>query len=296
MFTSQKLDKVYKKAKKMKFDNDSKLVFMSDAHRGDNSLSDDFAHNQNIYYYALNYYYNNDYTYIEAGDGDELWEHRKFKHLIHAHKDVYCLLKKMYENDQFIMLYGNHNMFFKHEYFVKKNLYKYYDEYDETVKDLFKGIKVHEALLLQHEKTKKEILVTHGHQGDLMNDEIWGFMMFLSRYIWRFLNIIGFKNPASPSKNRHKRHKIEKNYSDWIKNNEKMMIIGHTHRPKFPKKGDPSYFNCGCGVHPRSIFAIEINKGKIALVDWKVRPNKKGTLNITKKYLKGPELLDEYMY
>ena len=296
MHTKKILSNIYKKAKRIKFNDNSKIIFFSDVHRGDNSFSDDFAHNQNIYYYALDYYYNRDYKYIEVGDGDELWEHRKFKHLRAAHSDIYHLIKKFYERDRFIMLYGNHNMQFKYEYFVRNQLDYFYDEYNEEKKDLFKGIQVHEAIILEHEETGKEIFVTHGHQGDFINYQIWGVMMIISRYVWRFLNIIGFRNPASPAKNRYKRHKIEKKYSEWIRDNETMMIIGHTHRPKFPLNNDPSYFNSGCCVHPRNITGIEINNGKISLIDWRIRPNEQGVLSISKKNIKGPEAVDDYMY
>jgi hypothetical protein len=56
MHTKKILTNLYKKAERIKFNNDSKLIFFSDVHRGDNSISDDFAHNQNIYYYALALY------------------------------------------------------------------------------------------------------------------------------------------------------------------------------------------------------------------------------------------------
>jgi predicted phosphodiesterase len=296
MNTLKLLDKVYKNAEKMKFNNDSRIIFFSDIHRGDNSLSDDFAHNQNIYCYALNYYFDRGYSYIEVGDGDELWEHGKFKHLRSAHSDIYYLLKKFYDNNRFLMLYGNHNMSFKYEYFVRRNLDYFYDDYDEKKKELFKGIKVHEAVILVHEETGKEVFVTHGHQGDFINDQIWLLMKLLSRYIWRFFNIIGFRNPASPAKNRIKRHKIEKNFSKWIDINKTMMIIGHTHRPKFPKVNEASYFNTGCCVHPRNITGIELNNGEISLIEWKVRPSENGILKISKKNISGPENVEKFMY
>jgi predicted phosphodiesterase len=296
MNTLKLIDKAYKNAKRIKFNNNSKIIFFSDVHRGDNSLSDDFAHNQNIYYYALEYYYNRGFSYIEVGDGDELWEHSKFKYLRRAHSDTYYLLKKYYDDNRFMMLYGNHNMHLKYEYFVRKNLDYFYDEYEEKEKELFKGIEVNEAIILENEETGKEILVTHGHQGDFMNDQMWALMMFVSRYIWRFLNIVGFRNPVSPAKNIVKRHKIEKNFSKWIELNETMMIIGHTHRPKFPKLGDVSYFNTGCCVHPRNITGIELNNGMISLIEWRTRPDENGVLRISKKNIRGPEKIEKFIY
>jgi len=78
MSTSKRLTEVFKSAEEILFDDSSKFIFFSDCHRGDNSWSDDFADNQNLFFHALNYYYNKGFTYIEIGDGDELWENKIF--------------------------------------------------------------------------------------------------------------------------------------------------------------------------------------------------------------------------
>ena len=72
MKTKTKLDAVFEEAFPVPFDEKSKFVFFSDIHRGDDSLSDEFGRNRHIYSHALDYYYQNDYTYIKVGDGDEL--------------------------------------------------------------------------------------------------------------------------------------------------------------------------------------------------------------------------------
>ena len=72
MKTKTKLDAVFEEAFPVPFDEKSKFVFFSDIHRGDDSLSDEFGRNRHIYSHALDYYYQNDYTYIEVDDGNEL--------------------------------------------------------------------------------------------------------------------------------------------------------------------------------------------------------------------------------
>ena len=67
-----RLNKIYENAKRIDFNNRDRLVFFSDIHRGNNSWADEFARNENIYYYALQYYYDERFTYVEVGDGDEL--------------------------------------------------------------------------------------------------------------------------------------------------------------------------------------------------------------------------------
>lgn len=292
MKTDERLTRAYENAKNIKFNDDSKFIFFSDVHRGDNSISDEFAHNQNIYYHALEHYYKNGYTYIEVGDGDELWEHSRFKHVRSAHSDVYWVMKKFFLENRLHILYGNHNMEFANRHKVEKQLYNFYDEYLDIYDDLFDGIDVEESIVLEHETTGQKIFVVHGHQGDLMNDQLWRISRFWLRYFWRFMHIIGFRNPSSPAKNRTKRHKIEKNYNKWISKHKVMLICGHTHRPKYPGNGDLPYFNDGCCVHPRGINGIEIENSKIMLVYWRVMPDEDGALHISKKVVKGPDPIE----
>ena len=72
MSVTQRLDQVFEEAKLIEFDNASRFIIFSDCHRGDNSWADDFAHNQVIFFHAMQYYLQKDFTYIEAGDGNEL--------------------------------------------------------------------------------------------------------------------------------------------------------------------------------------------------------------------------------
>ncbi len=72
MSSSKRLTEVFESSEKIKLDDTSRFILFSDCHRGDNSWADDFAHNQNIYFHALTRYYDEGFTYIEIGDGDEL--------------------------------------------------------------------------------------------------------------------------------------------------------------------------------------------------------------------------------
>ncbi len=297
MIFQNRLTDCYKKAINnndiLEINEKTKYIFFSDVHRGDNSLSDEFAHNQNIYHYALEYYLENGFSYFELGDGDELWEHKKFENIRSAHSEVYCLLKKFYEENKLYYFFGNHNQILKNENKAKDILANYYDEYLEVGATLFPNIKIKESMILRDSYTGKEMLAIHGHQGDLMNDRLWRVSMFFVRFFWRFMHKIGFKNPASPSQSRTKRHKIEKNYSKWINNNKIGIICGHTHRPKLPDKTKSAYINTGCCVQPRGITGIELVGRNFYLIHWNVLPDKEGHLAIRKKYVKGPLSFDD---
>jgi UDP-2,3-diacylglucosamine pyrophosphatase LpxH len=294
MFTDQRLSEAYQNACVKYFDEHSKYIFFSDIHRGDDSISDEFARNQNILLHALSFYFNKGYTYVEVGDGDELWEYSEFKLIRLSHNDIFMAIKKFYDANRYILLYGNHNIFLKKPSFVRKNYYFYNDEYTSRHKELFNGINPHEALLLKNRVTKQEVFVVHGHQGDLMNDQLWKLSMFTLRYFWRYLHVVGFHNPASPARNQYTRHKVETSYKKWIRKHNTILICGHTHRPRFPKKGELSYFNTGCCIHSKGITGIEIAKNQIMLVEWRIRAEQDGNLHIERHILHGPEPLENF--
>ena len=90
--SNKKLMKVYENAPIIPFDKDSKIVIISDVHRGDGSYSDSLIGNKNIYLAALNYYYRENYTLIEAGDGDELWKNKGFRDIAYNYKSEFKIL------------------------------------------------------------------------------------------------------------------------------------------------------------------------------------------------------------
>ena len=76
---------------------------------GDGSYSDSLIGNKNIYLSALNYYYKEGYTLIEAGDGDELWKNKSFIDIAYNHKDIFKVLNKFNTKKRLHLLYGNHD-------------------------------------------------------------------------------------------------------------------------------------------------------------------------------------------
>lgn len=294
MNTERRLSEAYHDAKRIYFDENSKYVFFSDIHRGDDSVSDEFTRNQSILLHALDYYYNENYIYVEAGDGDELWEYKEFKVIRVAHSDIFKVIKKFHDAGRLIMLYGNHNIYLKYKKYVKDNYYNFYDEYNQIRVELFKGITPIESLVLKNKKTDQEILIVHGHQGDFMNDQFWKLSMLLLRYFWRFMHVVGFENPSSPARNLYKRHKVEKNYKKWIKSHKMMLICGHTHRAKFPKSDELPYFNTGCCINTRGIPGIEIINNHIQMVDWRVFADDEGVMRVKRTVMRGPEPIEKY--
>lgn len=286
----------YKKAKRIPLNCDSKFVFFSDCHRGDNSYADDFVRNRNIYFHALKTYYNEDYTYVELGDGIELWENRIFKDIFSAHKNVFMLLRKFHLKNRLHMLWGNHDMVLRKEKQVDKMMGSYFDHISGTEKELLKGLKFDEGIILEVEGFDKNILLIHGHQADFFNYVFWKWSRFLVRILWKPLQIIGIKDPTSPAKNFKELLRVERRLKKWIDNNNNQMIIaGHTHRPRFPNPKELPYFNDGSCVHPRSITGIEIVDMQISLIKWHTISNEDGILQIVKTVLEGPQDIGNYL-
>lgn len=285
---STRLSKVFDSAEQISINDSSRIVLMSDCHRGNGSWGDDFSNNQNLFFAALTFYYQKNFTYIELGDGDELWEDRRPEQIISIHSDVFWLMSKFYKKNQLYMIYGNHDMVKRRKSYISNHYRSYYNESEKKYVSLFPDIKIHEGLILDYNSTGNKIFLAHGHQGDFLNETMWKLGRFLVRYLWSPLELLGMHDPTSVSRNPSKKGTVEKKLMDWSQNNKQMLIAGHTHRPVFPTIGEPLYFNDGSCVHPRCITSIEIENGTISLVKWTLQTKKDRTLYVGRIVLAGP--------
>lgn len=278
MFETNRIDQVYNNSYRIPFDDSSKLVIMSDCHRGDGSYADNFARNQNLFFSALTQYYHHGYSYIELGDGDELWENDKLSRIFNLYDNIFWLMSKFHRESRLYIIFGNHDI-------VKKK--NHLEEYNLN----FPGIQFYEGLVLEHANNKLKLLLLHGHQADFFNDRLWPISRFLVRYFWRPLELVGVNNPMNTATNPKRKTKVEKILVKWVKDFNQPLVAGHTHRAVFPAEDEPCYFNSGSCVHPRCITALEIVNGNIALVKWSYKTKFDGTLFVGRDYLAGPESL-----
>jgi len=291
-----RISKIFESAEEIPFDDSSRIILMSDVHRGDGSWADDFSRNQNLYFAALTHYYHENYTYIEIGDGDELWKNKNLPDIIHVHSHVFWLLSKFFDEGRLYFIFGNHDMVKREEKYVRNNLYQYFDEREKKYIPIFENIKLHEGLVLRHRVRDQKIFLIHGHQVSFLDYDIWRLSRFLVRYLWRPLELFGVNDPTSTAKNYDKKDAVEEKLIEWVTKENHMLISGHTHRPMFPEVGTPPYFNDGSSVHPRCITGIEIADGSITLVKWNVKTKNDGTLFIGREVLAGPRELKDYLY
>lgn len=288
MSTFGRLTQIFHTAEEISYDSSSKLVMISDCHRGDGSWVDNFTHNQNIYYSAIKYYYENGFTYFDLGDSDDLWKNKKFCEISGIYTDIFRMLHDFYKDGRYYLIYGNHDIEKRNPVFVKKNMEAYYNSHLERYEPLFEGIKPHEGLILKNTETQTKILLVHGHQGDLVSDIFWRVGRFMTRYVWRRLEIFGHKDPTSAAKNNEKERKVERKIKDWVEANHQPVIAGHTHRPACPSEDELPYFNDGSCVHPNCISCIEIVDSVITLVKWDIKTRDDRTVYVDREPIAAP--------
>ena len=277
-------------AKVLECSGTTRIVLMSDCHRGDGSRADTFFRNRNVYLAALQHYYAENYTYIELGDGDELWENRSLAGIIDAHPEVFERLSWFLNDGRFYSLAGNHDIERTNSHYepaARRSPQR------ARLITQFQLLKTYASIRLVF-GNGDDILLVHGHQVDALNSTWWRLARFLVRHLWRPLESFGVSDPTSAAKNYVRRERTEKRLIEWVCDNRRMLIAGHTHRPVFPDIGAPPYFNDGSCVHPGCITAIEIADGSIALVKWCVKVRADGVLHVGRDVLAGPAPLEDW--
>ncbi|MDR3597795.1 metallophosphoesterase [Clostridium sp.] len=280
------------------FDNNSKIVLISDIHRGDGGYADSLRQNRNIYKAALGFYYQNGYTLIELGDGDELWKNKDCLDIAYNYKDIFFILDKFFDKDRLYLVYGNHDIVKSNPEFIKRQE-KLFEEagkgFGREMIYLYSSIKFYEGIILRYKPTNDDIIAFHGHQVDFLNCDMWKLSRFLVRYVWRFMEgVAGFKEPTSPANNYDKGTKIDDVLKKLAEKEKKVLICGHTHNDIFPEPDEGLYFNDGCCVFPSAITCIELTRGEISLVKWQIEVGKNDILYISKSIIGGPEKIQKY--
>ena len=266
----KRLSEAYEKGFRMTIDDSAKIIFFSDCHRGDKSPADDFAHNENIYIHALRQYLKENFLYIEVGDGDELWENKKFDKIYSSHRQVYDLLSVFAKDGRFYMIHGNHDLYWT----LEKNA-------KQLEQKLKHNIPMYESIILTY--NEHELFCVHGHQVDIVSCRIWKASCFVVRHLWKKLQKYGINDPTSPAQDKYRRNKVERKLQRWSRDRDEYLLAGHTHRPAFPHGKKNKYLNAGSCVHPYCISGIEISGGEIFPVKWAVEADEHGLLCIRKK-------------
>jgi len=206
--------------KELPINTDTKYALFSDLHLGDGGKSDIFVHNEETMESALKYYKKNGYSIILLGDIEELWQFNFIEIYDRYNKRIYKLLRSFQAN-KVHRIFGNHDNDWKRPP-TDPILYNENIQHGAP-----------EAIILGD-----DIFLVHGHQGDKTCDrKIWE-----SRYWSRKLIslvpagkvLIGYaKHSATKSQIPKNREKL---YYNWAKDNQVILICGHTHNAIFASR------------------------------------------------------------
>ena len=275
----RRLSQVFETAQQVLYDDSCRIAFFSDCHRGDNSRADAFARNEGVFLHALTHYFQEGFTYIEVGDGDELWKNRRFGDVRKAHGGAFDLLHRFDQQNRLHLIIGNHD--------IQKG------RRDHIEKE---GMVAQEGLILRHAKTGQRIFVVHGHQADFKSDCLYVMSRFVVRYIWKRLQLLDVAGITSHAGHSWKQGKIEQTMIGWIRAYQQIVICGHTHRPMFAAHGAPPYFNTGSCVFPGYITGLEIQNGEIMPVKWSARSDvgRGGSSSVERTLMASPRKLHSF--
>lgn len=287
------------------FHERSKMVVLSDQHKGSRNHRDDFLLAERNYLEALKYYNEHEFIYCNLGDSEELWENT-IEGILKHNKETFRTEAEFLKRDAFIKVFGNHDLYWDNDPLATLNLYRAYGQ----------KVKVYEGLIIRLKVKGRplSVLLTHGHQGDLQSDGNWFSKWFVST-IWGPLQAFLRINPNTPAYDNKLKSEHNQIMYDWTAMQQDLVLItGHTHQPVFNSlthlermyirlkkarregnlkeiedieakfmagkiSGDASprldysrntYFNTGCGCFDDGdMTGIELEGGMIRLVEWK---------------------------
>lgn len=269
------LSKAFQLSPHLSFDDNSRLILFSDAHRGVNNRDDFFAPNAGLFFHALTHYYNEEYTFVEVGDGDELWHNRHFSDIRRTYSKLFDLFAQFKQRDRLHLIIGNHDS--------PKGLF------DTFEKD---GIPMQYGLRMTYKPTGQQLFAVHGHQADPEGDKHWDFHRLNSRYFMKYLRRVGvgkYYHFAEPETDLletaklqrlplwfgnwalTKAYQLESAIQMWLAKERQIVISGHTHMVNFPKKNELPHFNIGHCSSPGYITGLEIDQGLMSMVKWTER-------------------------
>lgn len=293
MGSRERISRAFESPLRLPLTENSKYLLLSDCHRGIGDTNDNFLKNEFLYLAALEYYFKRGFTYIELGDGDELWENRSLKQIKEVHKQSFEMIAKYYGAGRMYSVYGNHDTAKKNPRFAEKYFHTYFC--DQTIREipLCPGINFYSGIILQDRQAGRDIYLTHGHQADWLNSTFWRLSRFLVRYVWKPLEHFGVSDPTSAAKNNTRKKKSEKILADWAARRDRLLIAGHTHHPMIGTRESP-YFNTGSCIHPGGITGIEIENRCMTLVKWSISTREDQTLYAARSNLSKKICIDDY--
>jgi predicted phosphodiesterase len=201
-----------------------RFIIFSDQHKGARDGADIFAKSAKTYLNALDHYNEEGFTYINLGDSEELWGNL-FVTVKRHNKATFEKEKLFIDRDAFVKVFGNHDLYWDNDPLAAISLLQIFG----------KAISIYEGIILKTTVNNKslEIMMTHGHQGDLQSDGNWFSKWFVSN-IWGPLQAYLRINPNTPAYSNQLKTDHNRIMYEWSSVRKNLLLItGHTHQPVF---------------------------------------------------------------
>ncbi len=127
------------------------------------------------------------------------------------------------------------------------------------------------------------LFLTHGNI-DWVNSDGWKWGRFMVRYLWRYVEMVGIKDPTSASGSRRRHAMVERTWHEWAASHPDiaLTVIGHTHSDKLERS--KRYANAGCGVNMGYVSNLELSYPTLTLVRWQCEAED-GIVKVTRRAL-----------
>jgi len=181
-----------------------KVIIISDLHLGLKDAADQFKQCEATLLHALKIYANKSYELIILGDCFELWEQKNIYNIIKTYYHIFTFIKNNYLN--YYIILGNHD-----EKILNSDIAK-----TILTQNIYQSIK------------SKNILITHGHKGEI---EIPFVRQFIKLLGWlqnkAYLGVRDLPRTANDISRKHCNNLWEAQTELGIN-----LICGHTHNPR----------------------------------------------------------------
>lgn len=246
-----KVKKCIKKAIKNAFEiGNKKIVFLSDTHLGANDNADETVNVQHLIFYALKYYYKNDYIVVLLGDTFEMAETHSIEKIKNAHDDIMWILSELHNDKRLVIVKGNHDYKLSEKLLGTRE-----SQYDGSRIEFLKDIKVYDAVKVILPYQTKSVIAMHGNQ------YFWKYSSWFNKFLvwlgplWKKYQLHCKDFHIAEYTGWQKADKCQKYFNELGKEKDIHFVIGHTHKTNFKME---NLTDCGSfGCMPRCVTCVE---------------------------------------
>jgi UDP-2,3-diacylglucosamine pyrophosphatase LpxH len=211
---------------------DLKLVVFSDHHRGAHDGADQFSPCKPAYHAALGYYLEAGFELILLGDVEDLWQVSP-EVTVERYQDTLRLEAAFAKAQRYTRIWGNHDDLWQDEDAVKKYLQPYLGDAQP-----FEAVRY---IITEGGSRLGELFLTHGHQGTGFSDRYAQISKPFVRYVLNPLQRLLNYRLTTPATNYDLRYQHERAMFEWSREQDLILVTGHTHRPVFTSETHGQY-------------------------------------------------------